>query len=153
MFLVNLVISFLVCWAFFALHQSTPFNQLFYLIRLSYLYRTIFQDLSATPKICWIIQLVLGHLDLLLCMEPAGSLTILYKSASEPQDQKAKTMQFYPPPPLLCNNRKLKLKFVLQRPSLAASSQPCLLLSPQLRVGQQILCSNLAFFYTGVCLH
>ena len=42
--------------------------------RPSRLHRTIPQDPSATPKVCWIIQLALGHLDLLPCTEPAGSL-------------------------------------------------------------------------------
>ena len=44
--------------------------------RPSHLYWTIPQDLSATPKVCWIIQLAPGHLDLLPCTEPAGSLTM-----------------------------------------------------------------------------
>ena len=61
-------------------------------------------------------------------------------------------MQFHPPPPLPYSNGRLKLKFALGRPSLAASSQPCLLLPPQLRVGQQILRSNPARLHTGVCL-
>ena len=61
-------------------------------------------------------------------------------------------MQFHPPPPLPCSDGRLKLKFVPGRPSLAASSQPYLLLPPQLRVGQQILRSNPARLHTGVCL-
>ena len=44
--------------------------------RPSRLYWTIFKDLSATPKVRWIIQLAPGHLDLLPCTEPAGSLTM-----------------------------------------------------------------------------
>ena len=61
-------------------------------------------------------------------------------------------MQFHLPPLLPCSDRKLKLKFAAGRPSLTASSQPCLLLPPQLRVGQQILRSDPARLYTGVCL-
>ena len=44
--------------------------------RPSRLHRTISQDLSATPKVRWIIQLAPGHLDLLPSTEPAGSLTM-----------------------------------------------------------------------------
>ena len=44
--------------------------------RLSRLHRTILQDPSATPKVCQIIQLAPGHLDLLPCTEPARSLTM-----------------------------------------------------------------------------
>ena len=61
-------------------------------------------------------------------------------------------MQFYPPPPLLLSDRRLKLKFAPGRPSLAASSQLCLLLLPQLRVGQQIPRSDPARLHTGVRL-
>ena len=61
-------------------------------------------------------------------------------------------MQFHPPPPLPCSDGRLKLKFAPGRPSLAASSQPCLLLPPQLQVGQQILRSNPARLHTGVRL-
>ena len=44
--------------------------------RPSRLHRTIPQDPSATPKVRQIIQLAPGHLDLLPCTEPAGSLTM-----------------------------------------------------------------------------
>ena len=83
-FFINLVVSLLVCRAFFILHWTTPFNQLFFSIRSSCLYRTIPQDLSATLKIHWIIQLALDYLDLLPYTEPAKSLTILYGFTSEP---------------------------------------------------------------------
>ena len=146
-FLVYLVVSFLV------LHQATPFNQSLYLIRLSYLHQTIPQNLLATTKFYQIIQLFLGHLDLLLYTEPAGSFTILRRSASKLQSWEAETTQFYLPLPLPCSNRKLSLKFALGRPSLAASSQLYLLISPQLRVDQQIPRSNSARLHTGVCLH
>ena len=143
-FLVNLAISLLI------LYWATPFNQRFYLIRPFCPHWTIPQNSLATPKVCWIIQLSLGYLDLLPCTELTESLTTLYGPASELRGLEAKTMQFHPPPLLHCSNGRLKLKFVLERTSLAASSQPYFLLSPQLQVGQQIPRSNLARLNTRV---
>ena len=119
--------------------------------RPSCLHRTIPQDPSAIrkfagssswPRAIQIFCLARSQLDPSLC-----------GSASEPQGGEAKTMQFHPPPPLPCSDGRLKLKFAPGRPSLAASSQPCLLLPPQLRVGQQIPHSNPARLHTGVRLH
>ena len=84
-FLINLVISLLVYQAFLILHWATLFNRLFYLIRSFRVYQTIPQDSSTTPKIHWIIWLASGYLDLLLCTEPARSLSSLYEFASELQ--------------------------------------------------------------------
>ena len=152
-FFFNFVISFLICRAFLVLHRTTPFNQLFYLISSSCLHWTILQDSLATPNVCQIILLAPGYLNLLPCMEPAESLTILCGSTSEPRSWEAKTIQSHLLLPLPYSNRRLKLKFALEIPSLAASSQPCFLLLLQLRVGQKILFSNPARLHTRVCLH
>ena len=141
---LNRVVSLLV------LHRATPFNRppcsvglLVYIGPSPRIHRRPrrFAGSSSWPRAIQIFCLARSQLDPSLC-----------RSASKPRGGEAETMQFHTPPPLPCSNGRLKLKFVPGRPSLAASSQPCLLLLPQLRVGQQIPCSNLARLNNGVRL-
>ena len=142
---LNRVVSLLV------LHRATPFNRppclvglLVYIGPSPRIHRRLrrFAGSSSWPWAIQIFCLARSQLDPSLC-----------GSASKPRGGEAKTMQFHPPPPLPCSDGRLKLKFAPGRPSLAASSQPCLLLPPQLRVGQQIPRSNSARLYTRVRLH
>ena len=141
---LNRVVSLLV------LHRATPFNRppcsvglLVYIGPSPRIHRRPrrFAGSSSWPRAIQIFCLARSQLDPSLC-----------GSASEPRGGEAETMQFHPPPLLPCSDGRLKLKFAPRRSSLAASSQPCLLLPPQLRVGQQILCSDPARLHTGVRL-
>ena len=141
---LNRIVSLLV------LHRATPFNRppcsvglLVYIGPSPRIHRRPrrFAGSSSWPRAIQIFCLARSQLDPSLC-----------GSASKPRGGEAKTMQFHPPPPLPCSDGRLKLKFAPGRPSLAASSQPCLLLPPQLQVGQQILRSNPARLHTGVRL-
>ena len=141
---LNRVVSLLV------LHRATPFNRppclvglLVYIGPSPRIHRRPrrFAGSSSWPRTIQIFCLARSQLDPSLC-----------GSASEPRGGKAETMQFHPPPPLPYSDGRLKLKFAPGRPSLATSSQPCLLLPPQLRVGQQIPRSDPARLHTGVRL-
>ena len=121
---LNRVVSLLV------LHRATPFNRppcsvglLVYIGPSPRIHRQPrrFAGSSSWPWAIQIFCLARSQLDSSLC-----------GSASEPQGGEAETIQFYPPPPLPCSDRRLKLNFIPERPTLTASSQSCLLLPPQL---------------------
>ena len=141
---LNRVVSLLV------LHRATPFNQppclvglLVYIGPSPRIHRRPqrFAKSSSWLRAIQIFYFARSQFNPSLC-----------RSASKPRGREAKTMQFHLPPPLPYSNRRLKLKFAPGRLSLAASSQPCLALPPQFRVGQQILCSDPARLHTGVYL-
>ena len=79
MVLSAVMLNFLSTIVFYLLSASMALTIIIFDIRLFYLYQTIPQDLLATPKFCWIIQLAIGYLDFFICIELAEFLTTLCK--------------------------------------------------------------------------